>query len=1018
MKQESETSGHPRGAAAISSTGTALSGALAFLLGSGQRFPRTVVVAWLLLAAAVTAFATPLGTVVEHSTTAFLPNGSSTLAGLRTMDAAFGTGRTSSYVFIVITATEKLSVTDQHLYERLVQKLRAEPARVSEVQSYLGDEQAQKALTSKDGKATYIAVGIPAPVGSPAADDDVRWLRSYLASLSTPSGTRLYVTGDPAMISDLMTAVNDASSKVTGVTVCLLLIILWLVYRRWVTVLVPLATIGIALVCARGILAVAGQHGISLSTYTDAFVIALTLGAGTDYCVFLISRFREEYAQGKTPVEAVTIASTRIGPALLASAATVILGAISLSFANLAIFATTGPAMAICIAVTVLVSLTFTPALLHWLGPRIGPAPAFNPDSWWVKLGDLIRRRPARVLLASSAVLLLLAAFAPTMRLSFDERDAQPSDTPSNLGLAALATHFPPNETLPDYLLVRSDHDMRNSRDLAVLNAVSVAVTKVPGVALVRSITQPSGTPLQRAVIADQLGDVAAGLSKAGHGLHATQPDLHRLANGTTALGDALRRVNQGAGAATVGATQLGTGTNRLSAGVGAAASGSARASTGTAELKAGAGRLADGLESTHDRVAAAVDGLDQVGSALKSDILCSADPICSRALNGLRQIAAGERQELLPGLAEAAAAARSLESGSGRLADGLDQLTLGLQKAHDAGSRIADAQDLLARRLSELASGTGRISAATGGISQGVGEFLQEANRLQKGLGDSASYLSQVNKSANTGTAGGFYLPADALDNPSFARARRIYLSKNGTLARIQIVGATDPLTPAGQERYAAIQSAAKQALRGTELAGAQVTATGAAGLSSDLKHYLFNDARMVVACVLLVVFLVLVLSLRALVAPLYLLASVVLSCGAALGLTTLVFQHIGGTAIGFMVPVMVFVLLVAVGADYNILLMSRMREGGLELTRSKVARAVTSTGPVITAAGVIFAATFVALLFAPLTNLAEIGFAVGAGLLLDTFVVRSMVVPACAALLERHNWWPSSARSTTRDS
>jgi RND superfamily putative drug exporter len=71
-----------------------------------------------------------------------------------------------------------------------------------------------------------------------------------------------------------------------------------------------------------------------------------------------------------------------------------------------------------------------------------------------------------------------------------------------------------------------------------------------------------------------------------------------------------------------------------------------------------------------------------------------------------------------------------------------------------------------------------------------------------------------------------------------------------------------------------------------------------------------------------------------------------------------------------------------------------------------------VITTGPVITAAGIIFAATFVALLFAPLTNLAEIGFAVGAGLLLDTFVVRSMVVPACAALLEQSNWWPSGGR------
>ncbi|HJT95427.1 MAG TPA: MMPL family transporter, partial [Mycobacterium sp.] len=151
-----------------------------------------------------------------------------------------------------------------------------------------------------------------------------------------------------------------------------------------------------------------------------------------------------------------------------------------------------------------------------------------------------------------------------------------------------------------------------------------------------------------------------------------------------------------------------------------------------------------------------------------------------------------------------------------------------------------------------------------------------------------------------------------------------------------------------------------------------------------------------------------VLILTLRALAAPLYLLASVVLSCAAALGLTTLVFQHLLGQGIHFSVPVIAFVLLVAVGADYNILLMSRMRESGLALTRNEVARAVTATGPVITAAGVIFASTFVALLFSPVEALAQTGFAVAAGLLLDTFIVRTLVVPACAALFEEHSWWP----------
>lgn len=974
----------------------------------GYRFPKAVVLGWVIAAAALTAFVTPLPTVVERSSTAFLPDDSATLSGLRTMDAAFGTGRTSSYVFVVITAPNTLDSPNQHMYQRLVTRLEAEPRRVSEVQDYIGDKQARKALTSDDKKATYLAVGLPSAVGSPKADETIKWLRALTAEVDPPAGTRLYVTGDPAMISDLTTSVNSASERVTVVTIMLLLVILWLVYRRWVTVLVPLVTIGVALACSRGILALAGEHGIPLSTYTDAFVIAITLGAGTDYCVFLISRFREEFAAGREPHSAVEVACQRVGPALLASAATVILGAISLSFADLAIFATTGPAMAICVAVTVAVSLTFAPALMSWLGPKIGPAAAPGPDSRWARLGDYIAWRPGRVFFASTAGLAVLAAFTPTMILSFDERSAQPKDTPSNQGLAALAEHFPPNETLPDYVLVRANRDMGNSRDLAVLNAVSIAVEKVPGVDMVRSITQPAGEPIEPASIAHQAGSVGEGLREAEEELREGRPDLQKMADGTDKLDSALGKVADGAGLAADGTEKLSSGTSRLSDGIGQAASGTSQAAGGAAQIKDGAGQLATGLERTHTEVGQAVAAMEQIVDALNRDLLCSADPICSRAREGLRQIVSAQRDQLVPGLAQAADGARKLETGSGDLSVALNQLATGLAQAETGSRRIADGQELLASKLGELSDGTDQMASRTSELADGVGELVSQTGELQDGLGESADHLLEVEEYADTPSAGGFYLPADTLDKHKFKRARNVFLSKDGRIARIQVSGKTDPLTHDGLVRYEAVQSTANQALNRTPLSHADILATGAGGLGADLKHYLFSDAKLVVSVVLLVVFLVLVVALRALVAPLYLLASVVLSCASALGLTTLVFQHILGQEIAFTVPVMVFVLLVAVGADYNILLMSRMKESGPRLTRDDVADAVTTTGPVITAAGVIFAATFVALLSSPITALTQIGFAVAAGLMLDTLVVRSLVVPACAALLEDANWWP----------
>lgn len=977
-------------------------------LSVGLRFPVVVVVAWVLAAAALSLLVTPLATVVERSSTAFLPEDAPTLHGLRVMDTAFGSGNTQSYVFVVITDDDGLGVGHRRVYADLVHTLEGAPERVSEVQDYLGQPRARRSMTSKDGEAIYLVVGLRSAVGSPASDEDVKWLRSVVADLDAPPGTEIHVTGDPAMIADLTTAVNEASLKITAVSLLLLVGILWLVYRRVATVLISLVTIGVALLCTRGALALAGEHGLALSTYTDAFVVAITLGAGTDYCVFLISRFREEYGNGLDPLDAVAESVSRVGPALLASAATVILGAICLGFTELAIFATTGPPMAICVAVTVTVSLTFTPALMRWFGPRIGPAPAPRPDSRWARTGGVVGRHPARVLAAGGAVLVLMALALPTMQISFDERAAQPPDTPSNLGLAAMAEHFPPNQTLPDYLLIRSDHDMANTRDLAVINSVSTSVTKVDSVDQVRSITQPTGKRLEPASIAHQLGKVAKGLHQADRKLGSGEPGLERLASGAGNLDDALDQVSTGAGKAQDGAGKLGDGSRRIAQGLGKAADRTTQAANGARRLSEGAAALADGLRTAHDQSAQAVEGLGMIVEALEDDLICTTDPICKRSREGLRTIYTGQRDQLLPGLAEAAAGADKIAAGDDRLAAGLDQLAAGLRQAQSGSDRIAAGQALLSEKLGELEGGTDRLARGAAGIAPGIEQLLTQTEQLRTGLDDSGDYLQAVNSRADTPEAAGFYLPATALAKPDFALARNQFLSADGKLARIQVTGTTDPLTPAGQERYEEVQGAAEQAMNNTRLEDSTVLATGAAGLGADLAHYLAQDAVLVVLAVLLMVLLILILTLRAVAAPLYLLASVVLSCAAALGLTTLVFQHLAGQDIHFTVPVIVFVLLVAVGADYNILLMSRMRESGLALDRHEVARAVTATGPVITAAGLIFASTFVALLFSPVEALAQTGFAVAAGLLLDTFVVRTLVIPACAALLEDRSWWP----------
>lgn len=160
-----------------------------------------------------------------------------------------------------------------------------------------------------------------------------------------------------------------------------------------------------------------------------------------------------------------------------------------------------------------------------------------------------------------------------------------------------------------------------------------------------------------------------------------------------------------------------------------------------------------------------------------------------------------------------------------------------------------------------------------------------------------------------------------------------------------------------------------------------------------------------------LIVVFFILVVLLRAILAPLYLVVTVVLSYMSALGITVIVFQFILKQPIFWNTPPGVtFLVLVAVGADYNLLLISRIREEAHRGIRAAVIRTVGATGGVITSAGLIFAASMLALTVSSIAAIVQTGFIIGIGLLLDTFLVRTITVPAIAVLLGDKNWWPSA--------
>jgi putative drug exporter of the RND superfamily len=191
----------------------------------------------------------------------------------------------------------------------------------------------------------------------------------------------------------------------------------------------------------------------------------------------------------------------------------------------------------------------------------------------------------------------------------------------------------------------------------------------------------------------------------------------------------------------------------------------------------------------------------------------------------------------------------------------------------------------------------------------------------------------------------------------------------------------------------------------------GADAKVGGSTAINADVQHYAIRDRNVIIPLILVVVLIILGLLLQAVVAPLILIGTVILSFGAALGLSALAFQHIFGFAgADNSMPLFCFVFLAALGIDYNIFLMTRVREESLKSgTHRGMLAGLAATGGVITAAGLVLAGTFATLATLPLVILTEIGFTVALGVLLDTLVVRSVLVTALTLDIGRHMWWPS---------
>ena len=1055
---------------------------------TSQRFMRWVVShhrvvlgAWLLAAIGLFLAAPPFVDVAVKDPSSFLPADAPVVEGAVLVEEGWPD---SAEVEVVVVATrdgEPLTDADRAYLAELVEELDPDDGTVDGITTLSSpldaNDPVAEALASEDGQALLLTVGLePAPF-SPASDEIVDEIRTTIDDLGPPEGLEVGTTGISSIGADQNDVIAKATSQTSVLSAVLVLGILLLIFRSPVTPMVPLVTVGLAMVVAQSIVSLLAQAGMEVTDLYESVATVVIFGAGTDYGLFMVSRYREQTGGhadvGNPPVGLVTTAAALV-VVITGSAGTTIVGFASQSVADFGLFRTLGPALAIAMAVALLAGLTLGPALIRLFGDKLywprapKPAPvaggagdeppslAGSPDDQdtvIARVADHVRRHPGRTAVAVGGFLALLASANGLTELTRDELEQLPADAPAVQAFRAAEDHFPSGELNPLQIVIDDpDDDVDSAAAMRALGVASTNLLLLDGVDSVRSLALPTsgavpeqyrsqGDPLEAlGQLPDQLGEAAEGAQQLEEGVAEVERGTGQLSTGLTQLAAQLPAASDGADQVAAGAEEALTGARQLLDGARTARDGADELAAGADDLATGLVEARDGARQLRDEVAAPAEAsISDAVDALNDFTIGRSDPNYLDAIEAAGETfglltgrypeghpLAGERvrddydgltaslDELAGGLSEAVPGARALADGSSELATGLDELVTGLEELVAGLEQLADGSGDLASGLQEAVDGTAQLRAGADDLDAGVSnELAPGAGELAAGLTEGAEALDPTTMTALQDLLGGdqpFLVTAGLLEDPTIREQLTVFTTDDGTMTRLFLPPTTGPYDPASLELVSEAVEIVERSLESSPLDDATVRATGTTAFAVGMADAVERDVPIIALAVVLGLLLVMGLLLRSAVAPIYMVASVLLSYGAALGVATLIFQvGFGDSGLVWYVPSFLFVLLIALGVDYNIFLIGRAREEAEHTdTRTAIRRAVVATGPTITTAGVILVGTFSVLAMAPLQGLRHLGVAAAAGILIDTFIVRPLLVPAVATLLGRLSWWP----------
>ena len=909
-------------------------------------FAIPIIVGWIALTVLVNVIAPSLDKVgAAHSVPMTAKDAPSTIAMLR-IGKDFQQFDSDTTAMVLLEGQNKLGDDAHRFYDKLITKLSQDTHHIEHINNYWGDPLTAAGSQSTDAKSAYVQLNLRGDQGGTEANESVAAVQRIVNSVPPPPGIKAYVTGPGPLAADRREYGDKGVQKITLVTLVVIAVMLMIAYRSISTTLVMLVTLGIELQVSKGAIAVlANNNLIGLSTFAVNLLVVLAIAASTDYVIFWVGRYQEGRSRGLDREAAYYNMFSGTAHVIVGSGLTVAGAMACLSFCRLPYFQTLGVPCSIGLLVVLAASLTLGPALVAVVS-RFGvlDPKRAHRERGWRRIATAVVRWPAPVLAATTAIALVGLLALPAYTTNYNDRYYIPGYTPANVGYHASDRHFPQARMEPEILMVEADHDLRDPAGMIVLDKIAKNVFHIPGIARVQDITRPLGTPIVHGSVPFQISMQTANEVENLKYLHDAVANL-------TKVSDQLQ--------VTINITeQLADLTHRLT-GV-------------THDLDGQTHQIKADSNDLRDHIADFDDFWRPIRSYFYWDKHCFDIPMC------------WSLRSLFDSL-----------DGVDALADDIGNVTTDIDKL----DVILPQLDALLPPLTVTLKTVRTLTMAAVSTFAGL---INQQDALTKG----ATFMGKAfDDSHNDDT---FFLAPEAFENPDFQRGLKLFLSPDGKSAQYIITHKGDPATPEGISHIDPIMQAASEAVKGTPVEGANLYLGGTAATYKDMHDGAMYDLMIAIAASVALIFMVMLGITRSLIAAVVIVGTVAVSLGSSFGISVLVWQHLLHMPLNWLVLPMAIVIMLAVGSDYNLLLVSRFQEEIHAGLKTGIIRSMGGTGAVVTTAGLVFAFTMGSMLASDLRIAGQIGSTIMLGLLFDTLVVRSFMTPAIAALLGRWFWWP----------